>query len=283
MAKAISSVDPEAALLWTIEAGADEAVGDAPVDRYAASADALAPPPAAPKVAARPPFPEPPPRPAPIPATGLGGAGEAVATAREMAGAAGDLAALRAALDAFEGCPLKATAKSTVFADGNPQARIMMVGEAPGPEEDRQGLPFVGPSGKLLDTMLGFIGLDRTTVYITNMLFWRPPGNRTPTPAEVAACIPFVERHIELVAPAYLVFIGGSSAKNLLGRSEGILKLRGRWFTYQSPGMAAAVPALPMLHPAYLLRQPHQKREAWRDMLQLYDRLLADNALPGRA
>ncbi len=149
----------------------------------------------------------------------------------------------------------------------------MIIGEAPGAEEDRQGLPFVGAAGRLLDRMLAGIGLDRNSVYITNILVWRPPGNRTPTGTEIAACLPFVERHIELVDPEYLMLTGGISAKTLLGRSEGILKLRGRWFHYQHAGMARPIPALASLHPAYLLRQPAQKRLAWRDFLALKEAL----------
>jgi DNA polymerase len=160
-----------------------------------------------------------------------------------------------------------------VFADGDPQARVMVIGEGPGAEEDRRGLPFVGVSGRLLDRMLAAIGLDRTSAYITNVLFWRPPGNRTPTGTEIAACLPFVERHIELVDPEYLLLAGGISAKTLLGRSEGILKLRGRWAHYQHAGMARPIPAMASLHPAYLLRQPAQKRLAWRDFLALREAL----------
>ena len=145
----------------------------------------------------------------------------------------------------------------------------MILGEGPGAQEDRQGLPFVGVSGQLLDRMLACIGLDRTGAYISNVLFWRPPGNRTPTGNEIAACLPFVERHIELVDPEYLLLLGGSSAKTLLGRSEGILRLRGKWAHYQHPGLARPIPALASLHPAYLLRQPAQKRLAWRDLMAL--------------
>ncbi len=156
-----------------------------------------------------------------------------------------------------------------VFADGNPEARIMFIGEAPGAQEDRQGLPFVGASGQLLDQMLSHIGLDRTSVYITNLLFWRPPGNRTPTPGEIASCLPFLERHIELVNPSHIVLVGGISAKTLLDRREGILKLRGQWGHYRPLGLERPIPALATLHPAYLLRQPAQKRLAWRDLLSL--------------
>jgi len=147
----------------------------------------------------------------------------------------------------------------------------MLIGEAPGADEDRAGLPFVGVSGQLLDRMLGCIGLDRRSVYITNVIFWRPPGNRPPTAEEIAACLPFVERHIELVSPDLLVLLGGASSKTLLARSDGIMRLRGKWFQYESAGLARPVPALPTFHPAYLLRQPEQKRESWRDLLLIKD------------
>jgi len=154
---------------------------------------------------------------------------------------------------------------------------VMLIGEAPGAEEDRQGKPFVGVSGQLLDRMLGCIGLDRTRVYITNVLFWRPPGNRTPTPAEIAACLPFVERHIALVRPTHLLLLGAMAAKTLLNTGEGILRLRGKWTTLQPAGLDDAVPTLPTLHPAFLLRQPAQKRQAWRDFVAF------GAALEGRA
>ena len=210
------------------------------------------------------------------------GAAEAGASARAAASAAPDLDALKAALAAFEGCALKKTATNLVFGMGSRQARIMLVGEAPGENEDRQGLPFVGPAGKLLDRMLGAIGLDRTSddpakaVYITNMLPWRPPGNRSPTDGEIAACLPFMVRHIELMAPDYLIFAGGISAKAMLARTEGITRLRGRWFDYSAGGLKNPIPAMPMLHPAYLLRNPAAKREAWKDLLAL--RLRIDGA-----
>ena len=192
-----------------------------------------------------------------------------ILNAREAAKAAGDLAALREALAAFDGCALKKTATNLVFADGNPAADVMLVGEAPGADEDRQGKPFVGVSGQLLDRMMAAIGLDRSTFYITNVCFWRPPGNRKPTEAELAAQLPFVTRHIELVRPKVLVLVGGSSAQGLLGLNDGITRLRGRWFDYTSPNLSAPVPALPIFHPAYLLRQPGLKREAWRDLVKL--------------
>ena len=169
---------------------------------------------------------------------------------------------------------MKQTASNLVFADGAPEARVMIVGEAPGADEDRQGKPFVGTSGQLLDRMLFWIGFSRAdSVYITNILFWRPPGNRTPNPSEIAACLPFVERHIALKQPDYLILSGGSSAKTLLGKTEGVTKLRGQWFSYQNPEMPTPVPALVTLHPAYLLRQPAAKRQAWRDLLAFKSRL----------
>jgi DNA polymerase len=170
-------------------------------------------------------------------------------------------------------CGLHRTRTQTVFGVGRRDATLFVIGEAPGADEDRAGKPFVGVSGQLLDRMLGWIGLDRNKAYITNVLFWRPPGNRQPTPAEIAACLPFVERHIELISPDILLLVGGASAKTLLARGEGITKLRGRWFQYESAGMPRPIPALPTYHPAYLLRQPAQKREAWRDLLLLAERL----------
>jgi len=205
--------------------------------------------------------------------TNLKPAADNTRAARELANAANTLEALEEALRAFDGCPLKDTATNLVFGDGNPQARVMLVGEAPGADEDRQGKPFVGVSGQLLDRMMAWIGLDRTSFYITNILYWRPPGNRQPTAAEIAACLPFVERHIEIVDPALLVFVGGSSAKTLLGRNEGIMRLRGQWFQYQSTRMSRPIPATAIYHPAYLLRSPGQKRSAWRDLLALKERL----------
>ncbi len=195
-----------------------------------------------------------------------------------MAEAAADLDALRAALTAFEGCSLKNTATNLVFGTGRTPADVMLIGEAPGRDEDREGLPFVGVSGRLLDVMLGHVGLSREeNVYITNILPWRPPGNRQPTDAEIAACLPFLAQHIALVAPRVLVFLGGTAAKTLLGRSEGITRLRGHWYEYASPTLEKAglapIPAMATLHPAYLLRQPAQKRAAWKDLLSVRQRL----------
>ncbi len=261
------------ALKWQIEAGADEAIGAEPLDRTAAPARAAATPGLAEASAAPPQPPAAPARAAsaPVPAAkrpaSLASASENQASAQRLAAEARSIDDIRAALEAFEGCPLKATATNLCLFDGNPQAKIMIIGEAPGAQEDRQGKPFVGPAGQLLDRMLAAIGLDRSRVYITNLLYWRPPGNRNPTPGEIAACLPFLERQIEILQPKLLLLVGGMSAKTLLHRSEGILKLRGRWADYHHPRLGHPIPALPTLHPAYLLRQPAQKREAWRDLL----------------
>jgi DNA polymerase len=174
----------------------------------------------------------------------------------------------------FEGCALKRTATSTVFADGNPSAPVMVIGEAPGAEEDRSGRPFVGRSGQLLDRMLAAIGLDRArNVLITNSIYWRPPGNRTPTDAEVAACLPFVLRHVELARPKILLLSGGRAASAVLGRKDGITRLRGRWFDLELPGLPGKIPTLATFHPSYLLRSPLHKREVWRDLLALQTKL----------
>ena len=268
-------------LRFYVEAGVDEAIGPSPVDRTRVMARAAsqstpsgpqpgvrsgaqigAPAGAQSPSATSPPFP-------------LASRNEIVKSARMLAAEATTLADLKRALERFEGCALRLTATNTVFGDGNPQAPVMFVGEAPGAEEDRQGLPFVGDSGKLLDRMLAAIGLDRDSAYITNVLPWRPPGNRSPTAAEIASCLPFVERHIELVAPEILVMVGGIAAKALLGKTEGIMKLRGRWFNFETAGMVRPIPATATFHPAYLLRSPAQKRESWRDFLEIKERLSA--------
>jgi uracil-DNA glycosylase len=191
----------------------------------------------------------------------------AVMAARDAAKIAGTLDELRAILERFDGCALKAAATQLVFADGNPQARVMFVGEAPGRDEDLEGLPFVGRSGKLLDRMLAAIGLDRGSVYIANIVPWRPPGNRTPTPQESQICLPFILRQIELVDPDILVCLGGPSAQTLLGIKDGITKIRGRWFTFSTG--KRNIRAMPTFHPAFLLRSPLQKRFAWRDFLAI--------------
>ncbi|MFL6812517.1 MAG: uracil-DNA glycosylase family protein [Bradyrhizobium sp.] len=188
----------------------------------------------------------------------------AILSAREAARTSPTLDALRALLENFDGCALKATATRLVFADGNPQARIMFVGEAPGREEDLEGLPFVGRSGKLLDRMIAAIGLDRTSAYIANVIPWRPPGNRTPTPQETQICLPFIQRQIELVNPDVLVTLGNPSTQTLLETREGIMKTRGRWFEYNTG--TRVIRAIATFHPAYLLRSPGYKRMAWQDL-----------------
>lgn len=254
--KALATLD------WMAAMGADEVVGAAPVDRRAAR---QAPP-------ARIDTPPSPARPADTPAPAPLAPAQGAADAREAAARVASLEELRAALEAFEGCALKRTATNLVFARGNPQAPVMFIGEAPGAEEDRAGLPFVGPSGRLLDIMLSWIGLDEDSAYITNILFWRPPGNRSPTDAESAACLPFVRRHIAIVRPRLLVTLGRPAMNAVLGISTGINRARGRWVEY-GEGLDAPIPAMPTFHPAYLLRNPAQKRQSWIDFLSLKERL----------
>ena len=247
--------DSHSLLTWQFVAGADEAVALAPVDRFATIAPI---PPAA--QALRAPS-----------APGL--AHTTLLSARELAEASDSIAELRAALESFDGCALKETATNFVFADSTPGAPLMFVGEAPGAEEDRRGLPFVGPAGRLLDRMLAAIEMDRSHAYITNILPWRPPGNRNPTDSEIALCLPFVERHIALAQPRILVAVGGTAAKALLKTRDGIMRLRGRWFNHVVPTQADPIPLRAILHPAFLLRQPGQKREAWQDFLAIRQRL----------
>lgn len=187
---------------------------------------------------------------------------------------ASSLDELKKVLESFTGCELKKTAKNTVFGDGNPESKIMLIGEAPGAEEDQQGLPFVGASGKLLDQMMKCIGLDRTKYYITNIIPWRPPGNRNPTPDEIRLCLPFVEKRIELIKPSIIVMVGGVSAKSLLNTDVGIMRLRGQWQPYQIPSGKHSCEGLAIYHPSYLLRSPGQKRHAWQDILKLKHKLL---------
>jgi uracil-DNA glycosylase len=188
----------------------------------------------------------------------------AIASAREAARTAPTLEALRTLLETFDGCALKHTATRLVFADGNPQARVMFVGEAPGRDEDIEGLPFVGRSGKLLDRMIAAIGLDRSKAYIANVIPWRPPGNRTPTPQETQVCLPFIQRQIELVNPDVLVTLGNPSTQALLGTREGIMRTRGKWFDYDTG--TRTIRAIATFHPAYLLRSPSYKRMTWQDL-----------------
>ena len=274
-----------ALLDWYALAGVDQAIDDVPRDRYREAA-AMA---ATAAVVAREATPRGAPSPAmaaprepssPTPPPPLLPPGDATWSAQEIASACTGLDQLVAAVRAFEGCALKRTATNTVIGDGNPEARLMIVGEAPGAEEDRQGLPFVGPAGRLLDRMLAAIGLDRSAVYITNMLPWRPPGNRSPTAEEIAICQPFLERQIELIAPRILVLVGGISAKALLNRREGITRLRGQWFPFSTPRMEGTIQATATFHPAYLLRTPSAKREVWRDLLAIEDKMKDGETVP---
>lgn len=250
--------EAQALLDWYAAMGADEAIGEAPVDCFA-------PLPVAPR-ASRPQAQAESALPLRVIATPPKAGPDAAA-----ASSATNLAELEALVAKFEGCPLKRTAKSLCFARGRAGARLMLIGEAPGRDEDLQGKPFVGRAGQLLDRILEAIGLSDNDVYITNTVYWRPPGNRTPTPEEVEACAPFLARQIELNAPDVLVLLGNAAAKSLLGVSEGIMRLRGKWLTYASGGRNIAT--LATLHPAYLLRNPEAKRLAWRDMLALKERL----------
>jgi uracil-DNA glycosylase len=262
-----SPADLLAWLDWYRAMGATEWLGERPLDRRALAVSEAggrheiwspAPPASTPAV------PQARPAPPPMPAS----AARVAASARETAAACRSVAEIEAALRTFDGCALKETALKLCLADGNPGAELMLIGEAPGAEEDRQGKPFVGPSGQLLDRMLATIGLNRTRVYITNSIYWRPPGNRAPTAAEIAACQPFLERQIELIRPKLIVFVGGIAARGLLGVKEGVTKLRGRRLLYPLAD-GSTVPAMVMFHPAYLLRQPSHKRLAWRDLLAI--------------
>ena len=249
----------EQLLAFYLEAGVDCALVEEPANRLAEPENVPTPREAAPVEAARgvtaPPVVRSPAAPPPD---------VAVVSARETARTAPTLEALRELMDKFEGCALKHTATRLVFADGNPKARIMFVGEAPGRDEDLEGLPFVGRSGKLLDRMIGAIGLSRSNAYIANVIPWRPPGNRTPTPQETQICLPFIQRQIELVDPDLLVTLGNPSTQTLLGTREGIMRTRGRWFDYDTG--TRVIRALPTFHPAYLLRSPAYKRLAWQDL-----------------
>ena len=244
-----------ALLRWYADMGVDIALEREPRDRFAESAAPPAPPPRAYLRAAPPASPA------------LAPAAPDAAAAQAIAAGARTLEELRAALEAYDGCALKQTATRLVFADGNPQAAIMLVGEAPGADEDRQGLPFVGRAGQLLDRMLAAIGLDRSSVYIANTVPWRPPGNRDPSAAEMAVCLPFLLRQVELAGPRLLVCLGKNATHALLGASEPITRLRGRWQDFSAGGRA--IRALPMFHPAYLLRSPANKRHAWQDLQEL--------------
>ena len=272
----MTNLDQTRALLdWHIAMEIDETIADHPVDNFAPPEPTTTEVPAALHEMAPPQLP-PPAVAAPgtvLPTAPLPSGEASVQTATEVAAAAKTFDDLQTALADFDGCALKKTATSMVFADGNPNGRILFIGEAPGAEEDRQGKPFVGPSGRLLHKMLASINLDRSQVLISNTVFWRPPGNRTPTTSEVATCLPFVQRMVELMMPEVIVPLGGPAAKSLLEQTTGIGKLRGRWFTYATANLSTPVAATPLFHPAYLLRTPAQKRATWRDLLMIRQHL----------
>jgi uracil-DNA glycosylase len=253
--------DANALLRWHLDAGVDETIGDVAINRY----ETLASTPTGaltPVAVVRPATPQP---------VALA---QTPSPSSTIAQACNTLPELKAAVEAYTGCALKSFATKTVFADGQHNARVMVIGEAPGEDEDRQGLPFVGVSGKMLDRMLGSVGLDRAqNAYITNIVFWRPPGNRKPTADEIVLCLPFVQRQIELLNPAAILLVGGPAASTLLNTTQGITKIRGQWNDYRCSGLANPIPAMATFHPAYLLRSPQQKRLAWRDLLMFRRRL----------
>ena len=269
-----SPADLAALLKWYVDQGLDETIGEEAIDRFAVAAQPPTPAvtpvaPAAP-TPFRPAAPSPAAAPrAPVPLESP----QQVEDARTLAAGCSTIGELEAAIRAFEGCALKRTAKNTVFADGLPSAPVMIVGEAPGGDEDRLGKPFVGASGQLMDRMMEAIGLTRGEgFYITNILFWRPPGNRTPTLAEQGMCLAFTRRHIELVRPRLLILAGGTAAKAVLDTAEGIMRLRGKWTSVRLVD-GTEIPTMPTFHPAYLLRTPASKRLSWLDMLAVDKKL----------
>jgi len=275
----MTDIDPLSTLAWLVESGADEALLDAPVNRLRERAPVNPPlvggsknpsdfsgrgraqtstPAPSPKILRYASDLSPPPQ-------GAGADTDSIGSALEITSRCTTLAELQSAMERFDGCTLKKTATNTVFADGTPARHIMLIGEAPGRDEDKQGKPFVGRAGQLLDKMLAAIGLDRkTNAYITNVINWRPPDNREPTPEEAAVCLPFLRRHIELAKPEILILLGAVSARHVMGRTDGIMRLRGKWLEYHVGGKM--IPVMPTLHPAYLLRRPADKKLAWQDL-----------------
>lgn len=274
----------KALLEWYIAAGVDEATGDEPRDYFAAKHNVILSEAKDihPQTVAK--------DPSTSPATSAGFAQDykksilhhspsaASQAARVLADSCNTLTELEAAVRAFDGCALKKTASKTVFSDGNPKARVMIIGEAPGAQEDIQGIPFCGPSGALLDRMLAAIGLDRTKVYISNTVFWRPPGNRQPSMEETSICLPLVEKHIALINPALLILSGGTATTTLLQREQSISRLRGKFYEYENQYLTAPIQTAVTYHPSYLLRTPSQKRLAWGDLL-MFKNYLEDNSI----
>ena len=272
--------DIHAVLQWHMDAGCDETIGEMPINRFEVPAYVPAQVPASPDVHAA--------TRAQAAATGITRGAKVdpkdvdnnrqVQTAMALAAAAESVDALRAALDSFDGCQLKSNATNLVFTDGATDARVMIVGNAPRGDEDRQGRPFVGAVGQFLDAMLQSIGLGRTDVLYANTVFWRPPGNRTPTPQEVTVCRPFIERLIEIVDPAILICVGAPAAHSLLGATQGIGRLRGKWFEFQTPKLSHPIAATALYSPDYLVKTPLAKRDAWQDLRMIRRKLAETNA-----
>lgn len=290
-----TTLHPAEVLKWYLDAGVDEAMGEQPVDRYALLQEAQAQRAEAAQAmlkeaqtahdtshAATPAPASSPGRvasglmgssPVPVRPADMVDVQKAMKDAVDRAAAAQNLDQLRAALETFDGCGLKKNATNLVFGDGNPKARIVLIGEAPGADEDRQGVPFVGASGQLLDKMLASIGLDRTSVFLSNTVFWRPPGNRSPNAGEISVCLPFVERLIEIIDPVVLITVGGPATHSLLTHSGSISRLRGQWFTYETPKMSHPIAASAIYHPLILLSTPAHKRQTWLDLLAIKAKL----------
>ncbi|MDH5188565.1 MAG: uracil-DNA glycosylase [Rhodospirillaceae bacterium] len=282
--KNADNLSPDEIMRWHIAAGVDETIGEESQNRFDAiqSAQALAPAPAqTPAPAAVQTITQ---NPKPIPDLTPGlpqmppaakaniktpGHDQALKSAVKIAGDVKTIDELRAALEQFDGCALKKTATNMVFGDGNQSAKVVLIGDAPGADEDRQGIPFAGPSGTLLDKMLASINLSRSDVYISNTVFWRPPGNRTPNAGEIAVCQPFVERMVELIDPEILITVGGPATHSLLAQQGSVSKLRGKWFTFETPRMSRPIMATAIYHPDYLLSSPAMKRPTWHDLIEI--------------
>lgn len=257
-----SGSEVKALLEWQLQMGVDEVIQESPVNRLTMPVKETPSPQTLPAAKT------------PASASMSQSLAETVAEAKKLAATATTLDELRETVLGFNGCSLKKSARNTVFADGNPNSDVMLIGEAPGADEDRQGIPFCGASGKLLDKMLASIGLNRAeNCYITNTLFWRPPGNRTPTSDEIEICRPFVDKHIELYNPKLMIMVGGTAAKSLLHETRGITRLRGQALVYTHPYTQANIPVRVIFHPSYLLRQPLQKKLAWMDLLEIRTQL----------
>jgi len=272
--KNADNLTPVEILRWHLDAGVDETIGEESQNRFGATQSAPVQAPVQETVQAQTPALTPAPELAsaltPVKANiKTPGHDQALKSAVKIAAAANSIDELKLALEQFDGCNLKKTATNLVFGDGNQSAKVMLVGEAPGADEDRQGVPFVGASGKLLDKMLASINLSRSDIFISNTVFWRPPGNRTPNAGEIAVCQPFVERMVELIDPEILVTVGGPATHSLLAQQGSVSKLRGKWFTYETPRMSRPIIATAIYHPAYLLRSPAMKRPTWHDLIEI--------------